>query len=454
MPMLGQLTSAFLDDRSKVEELSIAQAGEGELESWFAVTDLAAATIGMAGLMLSEFATPLGGRAGRVSVDRRLASLWFGWTLRPLGWTLPAAWDPLAGDYRTKDGWIRLHTNAPAHRAAVLRVLGRRKHREALTRAVSLWEAEALEAAIVEAGGCAALMRTSQDWKRHPQGMAVEKEPLVAWSEHPPVESPSLPSGGEQPLGGVRVLDLTRVLAGPVAGRFLAAYGANVLRIDPPHWNEPGVVPEVTLGRRCAGLDLRLHGDREIFDALVRDADLLVHGYRPGALVRLGYDGEALRTLNPRLVDVSLNAYGWSGPWSQRRGFDSLVQMSTGIAEYGMRRACADRPVSLPVQALDHATGYLMAAAAIRALTLRQCDGRVLSARLSLARVASLLISTIRSNPSRGLSPAISEDFEPCIEETSWGPARRMRFPLHIEGLSVKWRYPAGELRSNPARWE
>ncbi len=194
--------------------------------------------------------------------------------------------------------------------------------------------------------------------------------------------------------------------------------------------------------------------DRKTFNRLVGDADVLVHGYRPGALARLGYDGDTLRALNPRLVDVSLNAYGWSGPWTLRRGFDSLVQMSSGIAEYAMRRARADRPVSLPVQALDHATGYLMAAAMLRALTLRQRGGRVLSARLSLARVADLLLSTRRSKLLGGLSPPASDDFEPCIEETVCGRARRMRFPLRIEGLVTKWRYPASELRSAPARWE
>ena len=452
--MLLQLASALLDDRSMDNELSIAEVGEGELESWFAVTDLAVAAIGMAGLMLSEFAATPGCRAGRVSVDRRLASLWFGWTIHPLGWTLPAPWDPLAGDYRAKDGWIRLHTNAPAHRAAALSVLGHPTDPASLARAVSHWEAEALEDAVVAAGGCAALMRSSQEWRRHPQGAAVAEESLVAWSEHSPVDAPSLRWRGTQPLRGLRVLDLTRVLAGPVAGRFLAAYGADVLRIDPPDWDEPGVVPEVTLGKRCAGLDLRAKGDRESFDALVRDADLLVHGYRPGALERLGYDGDTLRALNPRLVDVSLNAYGWSGPWSQRRGFDSLLQMSTGIAEYGMSRARADRPVPLPVQALDHATGYLMAAAALRALGLRQRGGRVLSAKLSLARMAELLLSTKRSKPPCGLSPVSSDDFEPRIEETAWGSAHRVRFPLRIEGLSANWRYPAGELRSAPPRWE
>ena len=452
--MLSQIVSPFYDDCTQVDDSLIAQTGDGDLKSWFAVTDLAVATIGLAGLMLSEFAASRGIGAGGVTVDRRLASLWFGWTLRPLDWTLPVPWDSLAGDYRAKDAWIRVHTNAPAHRAAALSVLGDHECRASLSRAVSLWESEALEVAIVAAGGCAAVMRSSQNWQRLPQGAAVAKEPLVAWSQHSQFEPPSLPSGRAQPLGGVRVLDLTRVLAGPVAGRFLAAYGADVLRIDPPDWAEPGIVPEVTLGKRCAGLDMRVPDDRRVFDELVRGADVLVHGFRPGALARLGYDGGALRILNPRLVDVSLNAYGWSGPWSQRRGFDSLVQMSCGIAEYPMRRTRADHPIPLPVQAFDHATGYLMAAAVLRALAVRQRCGNVLSAKLSLARVANLLLSTKRSNPYPGLSPVGADDIEPSIEKTAWGRARRIRFPLRIEGVAVQWRHPSSELRSALAKWE
>jgi crotonobetainyl-CoA:carnitine CoA-transferase CaiB-like acyl-CoA transferase len=192
-------------------------------------------------------------------------------------------------------------------------------------------------------------------------------------------------------LKDVRVLDLTRVLAGPVATRFLAGFGANVLRIDPPWWSEPGVEPEVTIGKRRAGLDLRNVDDRSRFEALLARADVLIHGYRPGALDGLGLGASRRREIAPALIEVSLNAYGWTGPWRGRRGFDSLVQMSSGIADEGMRRTEAAYPVPLPVQALDHATGLLMAAAALRALRLRRDTGKVLSARLSLARTAAML---------------------------------------------------------------
>lgn len=453
-PLLSDLLSAFGEGRAAVEPEALSVVGDGDLKSWFGVTDLAAAAIGVAGLALAQFAAESGRSACRVTVDRRRASLWFGWSLHPLGWTLPEVWDPLAGDYRTGDGWIRLHTNAPHHRAAALSVLGEAADRTALEPVVARWAGDALEAAIVDAGGCAAAMHSLEAWNSHPQGEAVAAEPMVGWTEHAAVEPQSRASNRAQPLDGIRILDLTRVLAGPVAGRILAAYGADVLRIDPPDWDEPPVVPEVTLGKRCAGLDLKTSDGRKTFDGLLRDADVLVHGYRPGALAGLGYDGAGLRALNPRLIDVCLNAYGWTGPWSGRRGFDSLVQMSSGIAEYGMSRAGADRPVPLPVQALDHATGYLMAAAVLHALDCRRRSGKVLSGRLSLARTAHLLAATKRDEPYPGLAPQSRDDLDPALEETAWGPARRIRFPLRIDGMDVQWRHPAGKLRSASARWE
>ena len=157
----------------------------------------------------------------------------------------------------------------------------------------------------------------------------------------------------------------------------------------------------MTLGKRCARLDLRQPADRARFERLISEADLFIHGYRPEALGALGYGEDIRHALNPRLVDVRLDAYGWSGPWRNRRGFDSLIQMSTGIAAAGRAWRGTDKPVSLPVQALDHATGYLMAAAAVRGLALRLSEGQATSASLSLARTAALLMGT----PREGIEP-------------------------------------------------
>jgi hypothetical protein len=437
---------------------AVQLVGKGDLPSSFAVTDLAAASVGAAALAVQQLMVAQGQPAARVTVDRRLASLWFSWSIQPVGWERPPLWDAVAGDYATADGWVRLHTNAPHHRAAALAVLGCAEARAAVARAVAGWRALALEEAVIAQGGCAAAMRSLPAWQAHPQGISVASEPLMAWTPAvlaTPVRREWAWTAG-RPLAGLKVLDLTRVLAGPVATRFLAAYGADVLRIDPPDWNEPGVIPEVSLGKRCARLDLRQPSARAIFEGLLAEADVLVHGYRPQALERLGFGESWRRQLHPGLIDVSLDAYGWSGPQAGRRGFDSLVQMSCGIAEHGMRMQGASKPVPLPVQALDHATGYLMAAAVVRALIARLAQGRALHARLSLARTACLLSeapAASRPGPAQALAPVGDTDFAPQLEQTEWGPARRYLPPVAIDGAAMAWQRPASSLGSSAPRW-
>lgn len=428
--------------------------GSGDSPCAFEVTSLAAASIGAAARATAELVALISnGAVPAVAVDRRLASFWFSSSLRPEGWKGPVLWDSVAGDYQAQDGWIRLHTNAPHHRAAALAVLGVPGEREAVAERVAQWNKADLEQAIVAGNGCAAEMLTEAEWAAHEQGQAVAREPLVDRNatEAGPCWQPS--GSAARPLAGVRVLDLTRVLAGPVSTRFLAALGASVLRIDPPTWDEPAIVPEMTVGKRCARLDLAHPSDRAVFEALLGGAHVLVHGYRPGALSGLGFGPDVLNRLAPGLVEVSLCAYGWTGPWSTRRGFDSLVQMSSGIAATGMARTGAAKPVPLPYQALDHATGYLMAACAVRGLQERWTGQHGLRARVSLARTARLLAdfpTTVKRSAPASESPS---DRAPEIEHTAWGPARRLRFPFRIEGLEPRWDRPATALGSEPACW-
>ncbi|MBV7536690.1 CoA transferase [Duganella sp. sic0402] len=448
--MLDAVWSALALPASSLDALT--QVGEGALPSSFPVTDLAAASVGAAALAVRELLLAQGAAPAHVTVDRRLASMWFSWSLHPVGWERPPLWDAVAGDYATADGWIRLHTNAPHHRDAALAVLGCAVSREAVAAAVSGWRGQELETAVVGQGGCAAMMRSIAEWQAHPQGRAVAAEPLMAFAPGAAGVARAWDWAPQRPLAGLKVLDLTRVLAGPVATRFLAGYGADVLRIDPPHWNEPGVIPEVTLGKRCARLDLMQPADRAVFDSLLAQADVLVHGYRPGALDRLGYGVAFRRQRNPGLIDVALDAYGWSGPLAGQRGFDSLVQMSCGIAQHGMHMQGAGQPTPLPVQALDHATGYLMAAAVVRGLIARLAGERGAQARLSLARTAKLLTDA-PPQAQGGLAPIAASDFAAELEQTAWGPARRYRPPVAIAGVAMAWDRPASSLGASPARW-
>ncbi|WP_369871170.1 CoA transferase [Herbaspirillum sp. 3R-3a1] len=443
--LAAQGESAFLEQ--------VRLSGEGSLPSVFAVTDLAAGAIGAAGLAVAELVQAAGGAEQEVAADRRLASFWFGTSLRPQGWEAPPLWDAVAGDYQTADGWIRLHTNAPHHRAAALAVLKAPVDRTAVAHAVAQWKAEELEAAVVAQGGCAAKMRTMEEWRVHPQGAAVNAEPLLHINDAPASAKPGWPIDPQRPLQGIRVLDLTRVLAGPTATRFMAGFGADVLRLDPPSWDEPGVVPDLVPGKRCARLDLRTSQGKEIFTQLLAQADVLVHGYRSDALAGMGFDAANRRRINPALVDVSLDAYGWSGPWKTRRGFDSLVQMSSGIAEAGMRRLGRDKPTPLPVQALDHATGYLMATAAIRGLTQRLTSGKGSEVRMSLARMAQLLVTGSGNQVDAALAAENAGDLAPAIEQTFWGPAQRVRGAVTVGGTAMAWDRPAAPLGSAQPVW-
>jgi crotonobetainyl-CoA:carnitine CoA-transferase CaiB-like acyl-CoA transferase len=436
------------------DEASLAHASfaaEGALPSVFAVSGLAAASVAAAGLAASELIAARHGGAPAVRVDRRLASFWFSTSIRPQGWKPAPQWDAIAGDYATADGWIRLHTNAPHHRAAALRVLDVPLDKERVASAVSQWKADALEAAVLAEGGCAGAMRSLDAWAAHAQGRAVMAEPLLHVATTGQGPKPGWALRRERPLAGVRVLDMTRVLAGPVATRLLAGWGADVLRIDPPTWDEPAVVPEVTLGKRCARLDLRSSDDRATFEQLLRGADVLVHGLRPGALEGLGLGSEERQRLRPGLVDVRLDAYGFTGPWSGRRGFDSIVQMSTGIADAAMRRLGRDRPTPLPAQALDHATGYLMAAAVLRGLQRRVQTGEGSETRASLARTAALLTSHGVNDPVPGFAAEGPDDLAPETEHTVWGPARRLSPPLQLAGALLHWALPAGPLGTSNA---
>ncbi len=428
-------------------------SGGRVLSSRYPVADLASATVGAAGLALAEWVAT-GDEPAPVVVDRALAGGWFGMTFSPQGWELPPVWDSVAGDYRCADGWIRLHTNDPVHRAAALAVLGvpdpvvEPAARSLVAGVVAGWPGNALEAAVVLAGGCAAELRSPDAWLGHHQGMAVAHDHLAGRVFTDIAHRSDTRGPAERPLAGLKVLDLTRVLAGPAATRFLAGFGAQVLRIDPPGRGEPAVEIEMTVGKNCARLDLRRQRDSLL--ALLSGADVLIHGYRPGAMERLGLGEPELHAARPGLVEVMLDAYGWSGPWRARRGFDSLVQMSMGIA-FPPDGDPGSKPTPLPVQALDHATGYLAAAAALRGLSERRRTGLGSVSRISLARTA-MLLEDFRSDRDEGPIEALDRSGA-ILEQTSWGPGRRLPGPVKVGPAEMSFDAPARPFGSAPAAW-
>lgn len=423
--------------------------GAGDfLPAHFDVDGLAAASVAAAGAGAADLlAARNGSESPWVTISARAASAAFvsEKLFAPNGWELPAVWDPIAGDYRAGERWIRLHTNYEGHRRAALSVLDCANDRVAVERAVAGWNAVELQEAVVAQGGCAAVLSSIDQWQASEPGRAASTEPLVRWNAREVKRKPKGPAA--LPFTGIRVLDLTRVIAGPVATKFLAAYGAEVLRIDPPGFVEvPALLPETTAGKHCAALDLGAPRDRDTFAQLVAKADVVVSGLRPGALDRLGLGREELLAVNPALVTARLNAYGWSGPWANRRGFDSLVQMSTGIADRGE----AEPPEPLPAQALDHATGYIVAAAIGRALARREREGVANDIDCSLVATAQLLLAQ-PTNPEGPATTWTDADTEPT--ETEWGSARRAPVPAVIAEITPQLAPQAGSLGRHAAAW-
>jgi hypothetical protein len=433
------------------------------LPSAFDVTGLATAAVAAATLAAARYHGARNAAAApAVRVDSRAACVAFAaeGLFTPDGWDQPALWDPIAGVYQAGDGWIRLHTNYAYHREVVTRLL-HADDRAAVQAAVNRWTADELEAAVVTAGGCAAALHDRDSWLASPAGAASAAAPPLAVTGHPAPAAAGAGAEGPagQPYAGVRVLDLTRVIAGPVCTKFLAAYGADVLRLDPPGFAEvPALLPETTAGKRTAAVDLRSADGRGAFERLVAGADVLVTGLRADALAGLGYHDAALAALNPALIIASLNAYGWAGPWRDRRGFDSLVQMSCGIAAAGRAggetAGDAGPPVPLPVQALDHAAGYLLAAAVGRALETRLTRRAASRIHGSLIGTANLLWSLPRpADPASQPSMPRRADIPLTATRTAWGPAHRVPLPGEIAGLPPVLRVEAGPLGRHQPQW-
>ena len=432
--------------------------GAGFLRSALPVSGLATEAFTTLALALSALMEKLGfPEAAEVHVDRTLCDTWFGLQVRPVGWTLPPPWDPLSAAFATRDGsWIRTHANAPHHRAALLQVLGLADAPEPVDGAsvgerIAGWDAVDLESAIVDAGGASAAFRSPDAWAASAPGQAVQLEPLIEYSPAAKWDDATtwVPTP-QQPLAGLRVLDLTRVIAGPTCTQVLAGLGADVLRVDPPTWDEPGVLPMVMAGKRSVRLDAHDAAERGVLHGLLAEADVLVHGYRAGAMDHLGLSEAARRHLRPGLVDVSERAFGWTGPWAERRGFDSLVQFASGIAHVGMTATGEPAPVSLPVQALDWATGYLAAAAAILGLAERFDTDRGSSWRLSLARTAHTLLTMPRdAEPGTGGRP----DVPGTLVGTGLGDVVLADSPIRVGAARLAYAHITTALGEDAAAW-
>ncbi|WP_030667231.1 CoA transferase [Streptomyces rimosus] len=376
----------------------------------------------------------------------------------------PSSFAPLSRFWRTADGWVRTHANYPHHRARLLAALGLPGNADAADVAAELAGRRAVEAeeSVYAAGGLAVAVRTPGQWAAHEQGAAVAARPLLTLEDigtgAPPRRLTALGDGPGPllPAAGLRVLDLTRVIAGPVATRTLALLGADVLRLDAPRLPEsPDAHADTGSGKRSATLDLGSRAGRAAFADLLATADVVVTGYRPGALDRYGLAPEALAERRPGLVVAQLSAWGDHGPWGGRRGFDSLVQAATGIA---VVEADADgTPGALPAQALDHGTGYLLAAAVLRSLAEQSRTGGTRLATVALARTAAWLLNEVPApRPVPRPTDTGPYDSAPYLTETPspLGTLRHALPPVAFEGGPLNWRRPPGHLGADAPAWD
>jgi crotonobetainyl-CoA:carnitine CoA-transferase CaiB-like acyl-CoA transferase len=430
------------------------------LPSSFRVGTAAQVTIAAAALAAAELHRQRRGRAQSVAVDMRHAAVEFRSERYMRFASKPPAspWDKIAGVYTTGDGrFVRLHTNFPHHRDGLLKLLACSYDREAVQAALSKWQGEAFETAAAEAGLVATMMRSRAEWAAHPQGQAVAQLPVLEISKIGEAPARALPPAGERPLAGIRVADLTRVIAGPVCGRTLAAHGADVMRITAPHL--PGLAEldaDTGRGKLSAALDLRAAEERERLTALLREAHIFVQGYRPGGLAKLGFSPEACAEMRPGIVAVTLSAYGHAGPWASRRGFDSLVQTASGLNHAEAEAAgTLPRPKELPAQALDHATGYLMALGAMMALARKAREGGSWHVRVSLAQTGHWFAGLGRLENGFAAPDPKSSDIADLLDEADT-PAGRQTFVRHAAQLSETpafWARPPVPLGTHAPVW-
>ena len=433
--------------------------------SSFAVGTAAQTSIAAAALAACELGHLRGQSRQKVTVDMAPAAMectgWFS-----LDGKVPALWDKFSGLYACADGWVRIHTNFAHHRDGALRLMGLAPDtatRADAEQAMRGWRATEFEQAAADAGLVVAALRSFESWDAHPQGRAVAGLPLMTFERIGEAPAMALPPLGalDRPLTGVRVLDLTRILAGPVCGRALAAYGADVMLVNAPHLPNIESIADTSRGKLSAQLDLRTASGKATLASLVNQSHVFVQGYRPGALDALGFGPQDLARHRPGVVCVSLSAYGPAGPWQGRRGFDSLVQTAMGfndaeghargrVEAAAVSGGAAPRPLPMPI--LDYATGHLMAFAASAALHRQAREGGSWHVRLSLAQTGQWLRGLGRLTDGFGVKPP---DRQPFLERSAsgFGELVGLRHSAQLSATPCGWRRPSVPPGTSPPCW-
>ena len=427
------------------------------LPTGFRIGAAMAASIAAVGVAANDIWQQRGGANQRIELDMLAvtAALRSEHYYTCNGEPAPGVWHDVSGFYPTLDNrWVQLHCNHPNLREGMVALLDTDENPKAVAAAVAGWNALDLEAAVIEANLCAAAIRTPQEWHAHPHAKVVAELPLLEVVKFGDSDPEPL-TAADRPLAGVRALDLTHVIAGPVCGRTLAEHGAQILRLSAQHrYNYESFAIDTGLGKLSAWLDFREESEHQRLLSLVSESDVVVQGFRPGALAKFDLTPERLMAKRPGIVYVTLSAFGHRGPWSMRRGFDSLLQSTTGIAHEG---GDGSTPKHLPAQALDYVAGYLAAFGAIVALSRRTIEGGSYLVRVSLAQAGRWIQSLGRSDPIAARSVGVStrEDLAHLMtdSETPFGRVRHVAPALRMSETPPHWERPAAPYGTHPAAW-
>jgi crotonobetainyl-CoA:carnitine CoA-transferase CaiB-like acyl-CoA transferase len=455
--ILSDIWTASGGDSAALDTVSLS-GEEPQLPSSFRVAAAAQVSIAAAGLAAAQIWQLRSGQSQGVAVDMRHAVVECRSEryLRVDGKPPPPSWDPTAGIYKTGDGrFVRLHTNFRHHRAAVCKVLNCKPERPDIQAALMQRDGEAFETSAYAGGAVVAMMRSREEWSDLPHAKALAGLPLVSIEKIGEAAPKPWPAG-DRPLAGLRVLDLSRVIAGPVAGRTLAAHGADVLLVSGP---DMPAIPWLTIdtgrGKLTSFVELKSEQGRETLRDLLAGADIFSQGYRPRALASLGFSPEEAAGINPGIVYVSLSAYGHAGPWAERRGFDSLVQTSTGFNHAEGQAADVEGPKELPAQMLDHATGYMMAFGAMMAKARQAREGGSWHVRVSLAQTGRWFWNLGRVADGFATEDFSGEMVTPYIEEmpSGFGPLRAVSHAAVLSKTPAFWARPAMPPGSHAPQW-
>jgi crotonobetainyl-CoA:carnitine CoA-transferase CaiB-like acyl-CoA transferase len=428
------------------------------LPSQFLIGTAGASVLSAVGIAVSDLWKLRGGKDQDIAINVRSGAMAMrsNTFLQLDGGPAGKLWGDISGFYKTKDNrWMQFHCNYPHHRDGVLSVLGCDNNKDAVNAATSKWLADDLDHQLAKEGLCAAKVRSPAEWANHKQADAISQLPLMEINKI--ADSPPEPFGtAKRPLSGIRALDLSRVLAGPVCGRTLAEHGADVLRISGEHlpYTE-SLLLDTGHGKRSAHVDLRTESGKDTLRDLIKTSDIFLQAYRPGTLQSKGFGPHELASLRPGIIYVTLSAYGHEGPWANRRGFDSLVQSASGLVD---EHSGAGIPRHLPAQALDYATGYLAAFGAMVALARRARDGGSYLVRLSLAQTGHW-INNLGRIGGKEAAQAIPDPTVYSIPDlltetdTHWGKLTHMRPVLGLSETPPKWELPPIPLGSSQSAW-